>query len=71
MKLKHAQMILSGELYVYSGEGEVTTLYCDEVEDGGKTVNSIPYDIELSYEDRCFCLRQLALKVVGEKEKGK
>lgn len=62
MKLKHAQMILSGELELPIDRQLLMMRFRD--------VPKIDF-IELSQSDMQFMLRQLALKVVGEKEKGK
>lgn len=69
MNLKHAKAILSGEWYVYNGHTFRINVYEDEESNGGKSISSIPVGIEINSDDMQFMLRQLASKVVREKEK--
>ena len=65
MKLTDAKKILSGEFVSYPGSQEVCV-----VKKGGNSCDDWRY-IDLTPKDITFMLLQLALKVVGEKEKGK
>lgn len=66
MKLKHAQMILSGKYYYECVETDIWV-----VPNKKNNYSNESHTITLSEKDMQFALRHLAMKVVGEKEKGK